>query len=333
MRRLFFALLLLLVVNFIISQFGNFGQFADVLRNGQPIWIGLAFVVQIGWLINQAVAYRALYRVVGLRDSLRNLLLLVMAGNTANIAAPTGGASGIAVFVDNAKGRGLSTARVTLAGVLYIVFDYITFCFVLVLGLIVLSRRDKLDAAEVVASVIMFGAAIGLGAVFLLGLRSASALERALVIGARTINGIVRPLLRRDYLSEETAHFFAAEAAEGLLTLRERPVGQRWLPIALSLNNHAYQITILFLVFLAFNQPFSPGTIIAVFSMAYLFTIVSPTPMGIGIVEGLMTLTLGSVGVPLEAATVITLAFRGFVLWLPVLYGFLALQLSGLRRK
>jgi len=333
MRRLLFALLLLLAVNLIFSQFGNFEQFANVIGNGQPVWIGMAFVVQIGWLINQTAEYRALYRVVGLKEGLQNLLPLVLASNTANIAAPTGGASGIAVLVDNARGRGLSTARVTLAGVLYIVFDYITFCFVLVLGLIVLSRRDELDTAEAIASVIMFGAAIGLGAVFLLGLRSAAALERALVMTARAVNSVIRPILRRNYLSEETAHLFATEAAEGLLTLREQPGGRRLLPIALSLNNHAYQITILFLVFLAFNQPFSPGTIIAVFSMAYLFTIVSPTPMGIGVVEGLMTLTLRSVGVPLEAATVITLAFRGFVLWLPVLYGFLALQIKGLSRR
>jgi hypothetical protein len=333
MRRLLFAVLLLLAVNLLISQFGSFEQFVNVLRNGQLIWILLAFVVQVGWLVNQTAAYRALYRVVGLHDRLRNLFPLVLASNTANIAAPTGGASGIAVFVDNARSRGLSTARVTLAGVLYIVFDYITFCFVLVLGLIVLSRRAELDAAEVVASAIMFGSAVVLGTLFLLGLRSAAALERVLVMCARTINGLLRPLLRRDYLSEQAAHFFAAETAEGLLTLRKRPPGQRLLPIALSLNNHAYQLTILFLIFLAFNQPLSPGVIIAVFSMAYLFTIVSPTPMGIGVVEGLMTLTLRSVNVPLEAASVIALAFRGFALWLPVLYGFLALQLSSLRRR
>ena len=66
--------------------------------------------------------------------------------------------------------------------------------------------------------------------------------------------------------------------------------------------------------------------------MAFLFTIVSPTPMGIGVVEGAMAITLSTLRVPLEAAVIITLAYRGFTLWLPLLYGIVALQISGLRR-
>jgi len=47
----------------------------------------------------------------------------------------------------------------------------------------------------------------------------------------------------------------------------------------------------------SFEIPFSAGAIIAKFSLAYLFLIVSPTPSGIGIVEGLMPLALTSLNV------------------------------------
>jgi glycosyltransferase 2 family protein len=49
---------------------------------------------------------------------------------------------------------------------------------------------------------------------------------------------------------------------------------------------------VLVCAFLSFKVQFSTGTIVAGFSMAYLFLIVSPTPSGIGIVEGLMPLAL-----------------------------------------
>jgi uncharacterized membrane protein YbhN (UPF0104 family) len=71
---------------------------------------------------------------------------------------------------------------------------------------------------------------------------------------------------------------------------------------------------------------------VAGFSIGYLFYIVSPTPTGIGFVEGAMTLVLGSLRVPVATAAAIVLAFRGLTLWLTVLYGMLVLRWVGRRR-
>ncbi len=79
------------------------------------------------------------------------------------------------------------------------------------------------------------------------------------------------------------------------------------------------------LAFQAFREPFTAEVLIAAVSIAYLFTIISPTPAGIGFVEGAVTLTLTSLRVPLAAATVIALTYRGFTLWLPVLVGMAAM--------
>ncbi|MBI3241669.1 MAG: flippase-like domain-containing protein [Chloroflexi bacterium] len=333
MRRLVFALLLLLAVSFVISQLGRLEEFAAVIQRGRPVWIGLAFVVQAAWLLNFAAQYRATYRVLGMSRSVRSMLPLVLASYFLNVAAPTGGASGIALLLDDARRRGHSRARVTIAGVLFIVFEYMSFSVVLVLGLIVLFRRGNLHLSELIASLILFCAAIGLISVVALGMRSAEALERFLVWMARLVNRLTRVILKRDLVSEPYAHEFAAEAAEGLQSLRNQPRGSWLFPIAVALSSKALLISLLFLLFLAFNQPFSVGTLIAGFSMAFLFTIVSPTPMGIGIVEGVMALSLQTLRVPLEAAVIIALAYRGFTLWLPLFYGALILQFSGLRVK
>jgi uncharacterized protein (TIRG00374 family) len=333
MRKLVFAVLVLVAVGFIVSHFSNFEKFIAVLQHGRPAWIGLAFVVQLAWLLNQAAQYRAVFRALGIRRTTTELVPLVLASNFLNVVAPSAGLSGIAIFLDDARQRGLPTGRVTLAGVLFTLIDYIAFCIVLALGLAVLFRRNNLSAIELIPSAIMFFAVIALSAIVVLGMRSAEALERVLVGGARTVNWIVRPIIRRGYLSESLAHEFAVDAAEGLHTLRGQPRENWFLPVALALSSRALMIALLFLIFMAFEQPFSVGTLTAGFSIGVLFQIVSPTPMGIGVVEAGMTLVLSSLLVPIEAASIITIIFRGFTLWLPLLYGFFALQLTGLRRR
>jgi glycosyltransferase 2 family protein len=333
MRKLVLALVLLIAVGFVISHYSSFEKFISVLQHGRPEWIGLAVAVQAAWLLNQAAQYQAVFRALNVERPMKTLVPLVLASNFLNVVAPSAGLSGIAVFVDDARRRKLSTARVTLAGALYTLIDYIAFCIVLALGLIVLFRRNNLSAIEIIPSAIMFCAVIVLSAIVALGMRSSAALERVLVAGARAVNWVVRPIIQRGYLSESLAHEFAVDAAEGLRTLRQQPPKYWIVPVVLALSSRALMITLLLLIFLAFEQPFSIGTLTAGFSIGVLFQIVSPTPMGIGVVEAAMTLTLSSLTVPLEAAFFITIVFRGFTLWLPLLYGFLALQLTGLQRQ
>jgi uncharacterized protein (TIRG00374 family) len=92
------------------------------------------------------------------------------------------------------------------------------------------------------------------------------------------------------------------------------------------LLNKSILAVILGITFLAFDVPVTPGIVIAGFSIAYLFLIVSPTPAGIGIVEGVMTVALRSLEVPIESAAVITLAYRGVTFWFPLLIGMIALR-------
>jgi uncharacterized protein (TIRG00374 family) len=80
-------------------------------------------------------------------------------------------------------------------------------------------------------------------------------------------------------------------------------------------------------VFLAFQVPFSAGTIIGGFAIAYLFLIITPTPAGVGIIEGVMPLALSSLRVPWSEAVVITLAYRGVTFWIPLGFGAIAMRL------
>lgn len=331
MRRFLYALLVLLAVGLVISQFAEFQHIVNTLRLGAWYWLAFAAAVQAVYLLNLAAIYRAAFRMVGVEERLSRLVPLVIAAFFVNVVTASGGLAGLAIFADDARRRRLSPARVTVGGVIFVLADYAALLCVLALAFVVLFRRNHLAAGELVAAGILVLAACALSALLALGLRSAQDLERALIGAARAINRLLRPLLHRDYLSEIAAHEFAADTAEAFAAMRRQPRGQWLLPFALSLSAKALLISILFLVFLAFRQEFSVGTLIAGFSLAYLFLIVSPTPSGIGFVEGVMTLALSSLHVPLGAAAVITLAYRGLTFWLPFLYGFVALRWLGQR--
>ena len=68
-------------------------------------------------------------------------------------------------------------------------------------------------------------------------------------------------------------------------------------------------------------------------SPAHLFLIVSPTPAGIGIVEGILAVALTSLNVPVEDATVVTITYRVFSFWFPFLIGMFTFRMLGHRRK
>jgi uncharacterized protein (TIRG00374 family) len=330
MRKFIVALVFFLGVVFLITNFAQVEAILETLQRGDWRYMGLALIVQIFWLVNVAASYRAIYRALGIFEPLERLFLLAAAATFINVVTPSGGVGGATLFAVQANRQGYSPIRATLAGMINLLFEYAAILIVVLLGLLILFQRNDLTGAEIFATGVVVLLAFILATVILLGMRSENALDRALTLGARTVNRLLQPFLRRNYLSEQRAHEFAHDAASGLIELREDfrkdPTVLAW-PFALALSNRALLLTVFFLMFLAFKTPFSPGTLIAGFAIGYLFLIVSPTPAGIGVVEGMMTVTLSSANIPLGSAAVITLAYRGFTFWLPLFVGMIALRM------
>jgi len=172
----------------------------------------------------------------------------------------------------------------------------------------------------------------GLAALIYLGMCSTSQLSRILVWAAQQLNRLSRRVFRRELFAENQALLFAAEITDGLRMLRRNPKSLV-LPTVLSLCSKALLVVVLFLMFLSFKIPYSFGTLVAGFSIGYLFMIVSPTPSGIGVVEGAFPLALGSLHIPAGSATVLVLSYRGITFWVPLLVGMLAFRWLSRRKK
>lgn len=331
MRRFLFVIIFFLAVAVVVASFGELEKSLETLQRANIWFFLLAVLTQLLWLYNAALTYKALYKIMRLEDKALRLLPVAASAEFINVVAPSAGIGGVAVFVNDARQRGHPPGKVMIAGILHLLFDYAAFLCVLALGIVVLIRRNDLDTGEIVASLILLSIAAALSTLIYLGSRSAEALEKALVKVIRFVNRLLRPILRRDYLNRDWAREFAAEAAEGLATLRGR-TRELVTPMLLSLNSKALLICVLMLVFLAFRVPFSAGTLVGGFSIGYLFLIVSPTPYGIGIVEGVLPVVFRSLRVSWENAVIVTLVYRFVTFWLPFGIGGVAFRWLQARR-
>ena len=210
---------------------------------------------------------------------------------------------------------------------LFAVFQYLATNITLAVALTILYQQHALNAIEIIPALIMFSITLTMVILFVIGLRSVAQLKQLLAPPIHFANR----LLRREFISEAAIHRFLDDATDGIGVFRRQPLNIQLMPFALALSGESLLIILMSTIFVALRQPVSPTTIIIGVSMATLFSVVSPTQLGIGLAEGAVALVLSALNIPLESAVIISVTYRGFVVWLPMLYGFIALQASGLR--
>ena len=328
MRNFIFAVGLLLGVIFLASNFTEVEQITVTLQRGDWRFILLSVLLVLIWLVNMAASFKTIFHVIGIEESLGRLLILTTAATFINVVAPSGGIGGMSVFIVEARQKGKTGARALVAGALFVIFDYLGLIALLGLGLIVLFRRNILGGTEITASIILLFMFTGMSLLLYLGFKSEQALADTLVWLARAGNRLLKPFRRRKEFSEEGARSMAHDAVGGLNELRNRPL-ELIYPLLLALSNKLILLLIFFLTFKAFQVPTSIGTLIAGTSLSYLFLIVSPTPYGLGVVEGVLTLVLRSMYISVSDALVITIAYRGVIFWIPLILGAIAFRWVG----
>jgi uncharacterized protein (TIRG00374 family) len=316
MKKLFVIVVLFLGIAIVAISLSELETILSTLKKAHLTFFLLAILVQMVWFITSGRMYQSIFHLLGVEESTLTLARIATAANFINVVAPTAGMGGVALFASEARRRGHPAGKVTVAAALFLLLDQAAFLVVLALGLIVLARRNDLDASEISASLILLAIAIAYAFILYLGYRSEKKLGDLLAKMANGVNHIVRIFSKKEYLSEVRAHEFAHEIAEGFSGLTERK-SSLVRPVLWGILDKGLLMGVLMFSFLSFEVPFSAGTIIAGFSLAYLFLIVSPTPSGIGIVEGLMPIALSSLNVDWSHAVLITLTYRTVTFWVP----------------
>ncbi len=324
-RRWLVWLLFIAFVWVIVSRFTEIELLAQTLAQGRFEWLLLAALFQIGYYYCYTLLYQSALETVEVESHLREILPVVFAAIFMNVAAPVGGASGPALFVDDAKRRGRSGPRAAAGMLLAVICNEASFLVVLAVGVAYLFVRGDLYTYQIIGVIALLCLVMGLTSVLILGLWRPVWVRKMLSGVQRLLNHAASVLKRPPLLAEGWARETAHEFREAAVAITMHPLTLT-KTLLIGLVAYAFDVASLYVVFYAFNQPTQIGTVIAGFAMGILFWIVSPTPQGIGVVEGVMALVYTSLGVPGAKATVVALAWRGLTFWLPFFVGFLCLR-------
>jgi hypothetical protein len=285
----------------------------QTLRQGVPLWIMVATVLQCLFFVAYAALYQTSFIATGVPARIRRFLPLWFASVFVNTVVPP---FGFTVFMDDAVRRGFSGAKATIGIGVVRATDVLTFGFLLLIGFLTLSLHHALKPYHVIAASILSVVILIWTVATVLALRFPTALERL-------FSGIERALCRtpfRKYLPFGWAHRLPQEMIEGLRSLFSEP-RRLMLPFVVAMLAHIIDIAGLAALFPAFHQGLQFDVLLSGFGVGVLFWMVSLTPEGIGTVESVMAVTFTAQGVPSQKATAIALAFRGLTYYLPLVLG------------
>jgi len=307
------------------GRWGQLETLGQTLRGGRWEWIALALALQTLAIFNQPALYQSLYEMLGLPIRWRELAPLVWTGHFVNVATPSAGLGGTALLLADGRRRGFSGSRVALANSLYFGFNFVWFALLLAFGIVALRARGQLLPFEIAAATTLFSVLL---VVFFFLLAIAifpRALEMVFVASAKILNAGAKPFLNREIWPLPSARFVADEAREALAALRSAR-GKLGRPVFHTFWVDALEIGVLGACIEAFPGAGEIGwaSLVAAYSIATLFLVVSVTPQGLGVVEGVLGALLVSFGAPLGRAALIVIAFRGLSFWLPLGFGFAA---------
>ena len=309
----------------LVSRFTELEQLKHTLQQGQWSWILAALFSQTLYFIVFTASYQAAFEALNIRTRTRDLLPVTLGALFVNMVVPVSIAGSAALFAQELARRGKPAARAATGVLLQLIADFAAFTFVLVPGLIYLFYEHDLKSYEIIAALLLLLMTLGLSGILLLGIWKPAWLHRIFEVAQRITNGVSQKIRRLPWLPDDWAQNNAAEFSQASNAVAGRPL-RLMRTIGVALLAHLFDITTLYLLFRAFNQPIGLSVLVAGYVVGILFLIVSITPQGIGVVEGAMALVFTSLGIPGAVATTVVLAFRGLTFWLPMLLGFFAVQ-------
>lgn len=294
LRSGFAVVIIGLCFYFVRREGGELLQAAGQIRHSPWQWAVLSLLVSLVYLLLCAGIYMAGFAAAGSRVSLADALRLFLKRNVVSVFLPAGGLSSLAFFNRSLTKRGISASHQYVASAVYTVASFGSLVLLALPMLVLLAFRGTLTGGIVAA----FGGLAALVGVSVWGWTSYNR------------QGLAFRLLNP---------YAPAEAGGPAIQLPM--VG---LALLLSVGVEVCGITHLWLALRAISV--EAGLEVALFGyvIATLLYAGSPFMRGLGVVELSLTYALIQYGVAELPAISVTLYYRFFEFWLPLLLGLAA---------
>ncbi len=259
----------------------------------------------------QARLYKSLFEMVGNKLSYKRLFKSSLELNFVNHVFPSGGVTGISYWGLRMKDENITSAKATAVHLQKLVMLFLSFEVLIVFGMFMLALEGHMSsiilllAGSITTVLIILTAGFG----FIIG--SKRRIAGFFTYMSRMLNRLIH-IVRPNY--PETINIARVRALFEDLHDNYALMSNDWRllrrPFVWALMANFWEVMTIYVVYAAFGQLVNVGAVILGYAVANFAGLVSVLPGGIGIYEGLMTLTLSATGVPSRLSLPVTIMYR-----------------------
>jgi uncharacterized protein (TIRG00374 family) len=266
---------------------------------------------------------------MGIKRTTLQMVALRMSSTAISILVPTGGISESVMFASDAREKGESEAAAVTAVILALLVDYVSVAILLTFAMIYLAFLDSLGLPVVIPAIAFYILTVGLYLIIYFAGKNKKVIKRLLDWLKKIANKLLRPIKKEILKNENVIDDFVDELENAYIAIA-KDKKDFLKAIGIIFLSHLMYLAALYILFISLG--FTPllRVLITGYAIGLMFIVISPTPDGVGFVEGGMALAYTSLGIPGTAAVSVVLIYRGFCFWLPLFIGFFALQRSHL---
>ena len=270
------------------------------LRAADVYWILTGVAVTFIYVLLQGIMYIKSFKAIGLELSLKDSIELFLKRNFLSVFLPAGGVTSLAYTPSQLRKKQLNTTQIHQASAIYAYVGLLT-VFIIGVPIILYTLAKNNNFGNAWVSLVVLG--LILAACYF-------------VVWSFRSRGRAYQYLHKKFPS----------VAEQISAMFSGNVNRRYL-----LENILYSTLIeicgiahVFIAMHAFNASSSFEAAAVGYTVSVVLMIISPFLRGLGAVEFTMLLIFEAYGYPHAAGLGITLLYRFFEFWLPLLLGFLS---------
>ena len=296
------VLLLILGIYFIRLQGSELRNVGTYVRNGDSFYTLLGSAITLVYIWLQALMYQSSFKAVGLKVSVYESAILFLKRNLISIFLPGGGITSLAFFTSDIQKEANQTdkTKIHLASTIYGFTGILSIVIVAlpVLGYLIFNGESWQNANQALALLVFF--------MLLLGY-------------------VAYSFLNKGWIYKWTKKFIPQISSE----FRTQPYfkTQFYLVNLYAILIDVVGVAHLYLAMLVMGANASLKIALIGYVIATLLLVISPFLRGIGAIEFSLVLILKHYGFQTSEALAITIIYRFFEFWLPIVGGIFSFML------
>jgi uncharacterized membrane protein YbhN (UPF0104 family) len=324
-RSLVTAAVAVLLLAFLWKYRSTLAGVFGAISQGVLSLIAVSVLFEAGRIVFHSYAYTRSFKMIGADVPLRLTVPAWFKAIFMNTVLPSGGTSGLAAVIDTARGRGVAVGSATSAALYTQTCYYSAMFVVIVAGLVVMGVTGSLTARDIVLSLFIGIAAAGFLGLLVFGHLAPGLMQRCM----RKVESLVAAVCGRLHVrapkpwADGLVRSFSSAATRIVSRPKIALTVFGVMVVAMACDMFAFMAS-----GAAFGITSAPA-LLGGYVTALVFNSFSPTPGGVGFVEGLSAAVLAGYGYPGTLALSAVLSYRAFMYWIPFAVGGVMMRVTG----